>query len=455
MKKLIRTIALFAVVAMLTAAFAAFPGSAYKSYKAAANTLDAIHDGDLVYYQGFDYSNISGNDEVTALLGWRIVNIEDGALKDHTAQYSIEDGRLKINNAEGTDCYCYILDDSKMWEVVSHGRYTVQYDVQITNDASTTAKDRYIALIYNYDGKDTYNSFHVRTRGTANNQCRVVGSWSTYDVDGDYYAAGTDNGTSSSILYKLTNGQSTYAANTAALLNMNFTIKYQCDSSAAGPTVYMKNNDIENSEFVLVSKGDESSSGFSSWYNSTVMGAFALALKPSQKVDGYIDNIYVYAGLGDAPENTSTSYVASDFSQITIRNTDDDKGGISYVGAQEVVTDAGLSVRLIGGINSRKYNEVGFKLKINADGTETEKVVSDKKVYNTLNFTADGENDSFYSWDDNAPIMFANVLEGLPKTGTVTIELTPYSVNFDNVTTEADTYILTYTDGVFTSQVYK
>lgn len=272
--------------------------------------VPTIPEGLMVLYEDFDsYANTTGSKEVAQLLGWQIRNKvmegeEFGALTDNTTQYSIENGALKLLNydggkIDGKDSYLLIAENYFMKPAAS-ANYTIQYDVKYT---ASSATDRYIALISNYDGYDSYNSFHLRARGTGNNQVRIVGSWYTYDVPGEFYAAGDDSDAKgTSIVNKLYGTK--YDSSTSALQDKSLTIRYQADREK-GPTIWIRDNDLPNAEFVCVSKPDAGGNGAFFWQEGT--GAYALAIKTGGKMDGYVDNIAVWTGLGDQPLDVSTA----------------------------------------------------------------------------------------------------------------------------------------------------
>ncbi len=464
MKKLL-TLAL--AVVMIASAFV-FPTTAYVSYYSAAQNTSSIKDGDLIYYEDFELANmafdanaadnVTGNKAITDALGWKIVNAADGALKDHTAQFSIVDGRLLTKNEGGNDSYCYILDDAAMWEIVSYGKYTIQYDLQYVEDY-TESKERYVALIHSWDGGDSYYSLHIRTRGSANSQNRYESAWTSFE-DGAYEGALRANWTDAdetkpSVINHLTGGQTLYEAKVMGLKDRNFSVRIQCDASDYGQICWVKNNDIPNSNWVMIANAGPGSTSELYWYNEALMTNFALGLKTSPNVDAYIDNVYVYAGLGDTPTDKVTNYTPMPMPDAsTIRNaTSKEKGGIVYIGAQNKVADGKMDVRLVGGVESKKYNFVGFDLAVNGAENVPAKLESNG-CYSRLYGTEAGAEAVSYT-NDSARYLYTETITGLPATGTVTIELTPYSIDFDGQKTVADTIVVTYTDGVLVSQTYK
>lgn len=264
-----------------------------------------IKEGTMVYFEDFEgYTNIDDSAAVAQLLGWTIRNKADGALTDNTARYAIENGQLKVTNYDGgsitaSDCYVEIATTDYM-AAACQGDYTVQYDVYYKD---VKAHDRYIALIMNYDGYNTYNSFHLRANGAANHQPRFFGTWANFDVYGDYYAGGNDSNTGSSVIYKLSNGQSTYVKGETRLMEKSLTIRWQA-SYNDGPTVWVRDNSQPGAEFICVSKYDVGATGAAYW---NVTEDYAVCLKVGGAIDGYVDNIAIWTGLGEMPTDTTTT----------------------------------------------------------------------------------------------------------------------------------------------------
>lgn len=266
--------------------------------------MPELKEGLMVYYENFDsYSNTADTAATMALLGWTVRNISDGALTDNTGTYTIEDGALKAINhnggaVDGKDSYTLILEDKYM-KPVCQGDYTLQYDIKYTDAVKS---DRYIVIVLNYDGYNSYNSFHLRFRGSANNQPRFIGSWYAYDVAGDYYSADTNDADGTSTVLKKLCGID-YVESEFALRDKWITVKYQA-SYNEGPTVWLRDNSQANAEFVCVSKADSTGSGYLYW---NMIEAYGVALKLGGKIDGFVDNIAIYTGLGDLPSDTTTT----------------------------------------------------------------------------------------------------------------------------------------------------
>ena len=248
----------------------------------------------IVYYQEFNYENRSGNVIIEKLLGWDILTkSEKNAPTESTAQYSIKDGRLYINNnkTSGVDSYIKILDDAHMMSTWMND-YTVQFDLKLT---SVGDHQRYIAILTDYKDSTTgyYHSFHLRMNGSANNQARINGKWSTFDAPGDYYAADQNDSDGTSSITKKILGKDYVGGMT--LENIDLTVRIVCEKLDVGPRVYIRNN-TAGGDFVLVSRagGDTPTS---TAYQQT--GGKSIVLKAGGKVNGYIDNIVIYKGTGE------------------------------------------------------------------------------------------------------------------------------------------------------------
>jgi hypothetical protein len=268
--------------------------------------IPVVPEGAMVYFEDFEkYANTTDTAATMTALGWQLRNIADGALTDNTGKYFLENGTLRYLNYDGgaitaKDSYTKILTDEYMI-AACQGNYTLQYDLKYT---AAGDKNRYIVILLNYDGYNSYNSFHLRMAGSANSQIRFIGSWYTYDVAGEFYAADTVDGDgSSTVLNKLT-GQN-YDATVYALQDKWLTVRYQANYND-GPTIYVRDNSQANAQFICVSKSDPTAGGILYW---NAIESYAVALKLGSTIDGYLDNIAIWTGLGEMPtDHTTTAY---------------------------------------------------------------------------------------------------------------------------------------------------
>lgn len=262
----------------------------------------------IIYYEEFNYDNNGNTAPILKQLGWTALSLSNKtAVTEPTAKLSIIDGKLYIENNKsgGVDSYFMILNDTKMlsaWQ----GDYTVQFDVTLTSAGDAS---RYIAILTDYkpSTKGDYHSFHLRINGSANNQARIAGKWTTFDAPGQYYAADQDDSDSTSTIAKKILGKDFNGSQ--VMKNKTLTVRIVCEKYDIGPRVYIRNTG-EGGEFVLVSRAGSEGEGYTSahWRKT---GGKAIVLKAGGTINGYIDNVLVYTGTGEpvfeelkAPETT-------------------------------------------------------------------------------------------------------------------------------------------------------
>lgn len=306
-----------------------------------------LADGTMIYFEDFNaFTNNNDSDAVIAALQaannglWKFDSIDNPlfgagqkAYKNPTSKYAIENGRLMVygyKDYTGTaiegasDTYLVILDGDYMWEVAQKD-YTIQYDV-CYNEFSKA--DRYIAIVWNYLGS-SYDSFHFRVRGTANLQMHFIDTkWYTYDLSAaaggnkDAYAAGNDKNpddpdkyTGSSIAKKLLGLTEDDAVGAFQNIEVTIRIKNRFDD---GPEVWMRANGGKGitNDFVKVSEANEGAAGMIGGYWKMMadpdleqVGApGGICLKTGGKMNGYVDNIMVWIGLGDEPADKTVTF---------------------------------------------------------------------------------------------------------------------------------------------------
>ncbi len=273
-------------------------------YEEPGNT-DLI-DQRIIYYENFEDEKVSrSSEEVLSSLGWVADTVSNGAYCDNTTSYSIvsrdNSKKLLLQNyrTSGTDSYVIILSAAQMGKY-HEKNYTYQYD--ICYSSASDAK-RYIALVSEYKG-DFYNTFHLRFNGSANNQVHTDSTWLSYDVKGTNYAASTDKNSISNKIFGVD-----FSENSKLLEGVSVSIRYVVDWEN-GNSVYLRLNTegYESSgEWILVSKLSASSTGAS--YFKPNSGGAGIALKTGGKINGYIDNIIVWKGVGDEPSDKSERLV--------------------------------------------------------------------------------------------------------------------------------------------------
>lgn len=269
---------------------------------------EKLPDTNLIYYEDFEKISVSSStDAVLRQLGWTIDGSENGAYSNNTTKYSVKSFEgskrlyLENNTSSGADSYVIVLSSALMGKY-HETNYTYQYDLIYTG---ASAADRYIALVSDYGGQ-TYNSFHFRNKGSANNQVHYNGTWYTYDVAGVDYAANTD---SNAIVNKLLGKK--YNGSTQAFTDISISIRYVVDWDN-GNSVYMRVNDSGypgSGKWTLVSRANSGGNG-TPYFDPDKLGA-AIALKTGGKQNGYVDNIIIWKGTGEEPADKSVSLVTS------------------------------------------------------------------------------------------------------------------------------------------------
>jgi hypothetical protein len=250
----------------------------------------------IIYYEEFNYDNNGNTSPILQQLGWTALSFSTKtAVTEPTAKLSIIDGKLYIENNKsgGVDSYFMILNDAKMFGAWQ-GDYTVQFDVTLTSAGDNS---RYIALLTDYkpSTKGDYHSFHLRINGSANNQARIAGKWTTFDYPGAYYAADQDDTDGTSTIAKKVLGKDYNGSQ--VLKNKTLTIRIVCEKYDIGPRVYIRNTG-EGGDFVLVSRAGSMGEGYTSahWRKT---GGKSIVLKAGGTINGYVDNILVYTGTGE------------------------------------------------------------------------------------------------------------------------------------------------------------
>lgn len=241
----------------------------------------------IVYEENFD--------AVTdfSQLGWEKIE----SLTTNTVTYTIEDGKLLIDNLSGgKDSYVVMVPETVMREVIADD-YTVQYDLTYlgAGDAS-----RYLAVLLNYDRAkgNSYNSLHIRMKGNGNWQIRKNGSWGNLDgsgVDGRLPIATTEAGQT---LAQLAVGVP-YDGSSYALKDQTFTVRQEI-YAGVGVKIYV--NDI-----FITGTSDEGWQEFMS-IADPVSGYSEIALKAGATIRAYFDNFVVATGIGiPEPEPETTA----------------------------------------------------------------------------------------------------------------------------------------------------
>ena len=288
--------------------------------------LDRFADGAMIYYEGFDsYGDVlvkSNNRVLSTLRANGVWKLDDKAssyyedaspyTESSTCKYEIRDGKLHIMGhrdwvgsdiKDPKDTYLVVLDENTLWEL--EGReYTIQYDL---NYESFTGVTRYIAVVWNYYG-EYYNSFHLRVNGTGKLQGHYAGQWIDHDkyvASTDLYAASTDKNDGTSIANKLLGID--LAGNSGKEIFKNIPLTVRIQVSESGAATVLLSTDGENFVKVTEYRGDSPMGDRLNFYTSRCNGG-ALAIKTGAGINGTIDNLMVYMGHGEEPEDKTVTF---------------------------------------------------------------------------------------------------------------------------------------------------
>jgi hypothetical protein len=249
----------------------------------------AFQPGAIIYQQNFDGIVANDNESAMAALGWQInTNLN----KMSTANYSVHDGRIFVDNLSVTSVDCYaVMQTSEAMRPFCTNDYSYQYDV--TYRQANTNNFRYFSLLCNYTGSNVYNTVDVRIRGEGYNQLRHKNNtWDHYNVQGSWPIDGTGTNSMMYLLYGVPfytpSGTTTDYYN---LTNRTITVRVEM-SMSNGPSVYVNG--------MLVSKMDKNQSAWSE-KDQAVWDAYALCFKSSTRVKYEVDNIMVWQGCGVEP----------------------------------------------------------------------------------------------------------------------------------------------------------
>lgn len=286
--------------------------------------VDRFADGTMIYYENFDrYGNESGNVMTLGTLRkngvWRLDDQTDPYYErskpyaaKSTCRYAIRDGKLQIMGyrdasgneiADASDTYLVVLDENTLWELDGKA-YTIQYEVTYASYANVK---RYICLLWNYYGQ-YYNSFHLRVNGTGNLQAHKAGAWLDHDkyvASTDLYSGSLDGNSGTSIANKLLGIDLGGSSAKAILRDIPVTVRIRIH--ADGTATVLLSTDGER--FVAVAEYHPSSevgTGLNS-HTPTCNGG-ALAIKTGAGINGTLDDIMIYMGHGDTPEDKTVRF---------------------------------------------------------------------------------------------------------------------------------------------------
>ncbi len=250
-----------------------------------ASVLSVSANSDVVYHHDFSGITTDNTDETLDALGWSLSE----RLKKNSASLTVKDGKLRFSNtgSDSNDSYITILSDEQM-SGITGGDYSIEYTVKYTKALSPK---RYACLVFNYGGYDVYHSVHLRANGQGHVQSRQGGdSWPNFEAATNTAVMSLRNTNENSLPKRLFDVD--YDVNAYTFLNRKLTVRIAI-SKKNGPSVYI--NGKLMSECVDKSLLAKSS-------------AHAIAVKIAKDIDGEIDDITVYKGLGESPANKTVGY---------------------------------------------------------------------------------------------------------------------------------------------------
>lgn len=276
-------------------------------------------EGMLIYSQDFDdWGNTDWQDAPPVALGMsRLTVAEDGVYSESDALFALRDGRLFFDNYDASNetvthggtrgadgYYAFDLLNNEYMMHAMWGNYTLQYDICYTNAENAT---RYAAIITELgENGRAYNTFHLRINGRGNHQCHFFSTWKNYSAydpatDLNPMAIAADGSEGTPIVRKLLGESAAFDEEQMSFLNIPLTIRQVWDPEM-GHSVWMKTADM--TDFVKVAEPSIHADGpmYVGWEG------YAVALKLGGAVEGYIDNILLWYGDGDAPSPERDHY---------------------------------------------------------------------------------------------------------------------------------------------------
>ncbi len=263
-----------------------------------------VPDGTVLYYENFDSDEaVEETSKALFKTGFSAITTSKGAISNATADVKIREYNgglalyLENNKSKQNDSYYQVLSEKQMG-YFHENNYTVQYDLEYTDAANAS---RYITLLTGYSG-GYYMSFHFRNGGYAHNQIRRRSDWFSFDLDDENacYAMG-ENSIASKLIGKPADGKE------QLFKGVPVSVRYVVDWEN-GNKVYMRVNSPDSAskgEWVQVSQYSAESAGGKYWDPDSTGGA-GITLKVGGAQNGYIDNITVWTGTGDEPQDKSS-----------------------------------------------------------------------------------------------------------------------------------------------------
>ncbi len=258
----------------------------------------------LIYYEDFERFDMSfGTARLFKELGWQI----DNTYSKNSATIEIAEiensNQLFIMNygEKNVDSY-FLLLSAEQFGKYHEKNYTYQYDVRYKISSNP---QRYITVLSEYNS-DFFTSFHLRMNGMANHEYYTYQGWRSYDRGSEYDACATDE---NSIVSKLLGKQ--FDKNETTLRDLSISIRYVVDWDN-GNSVYLRLNDegFENTgKWILVSKSTNADDATA--YRHPEKTGAGIVLKAGGSINGYIDNITIWEGTGEEPQDKRAPLINS------------------------------------------------------------------------------------------------------------------------------------------------
>jgi len=270
---------------------------------------DAPADGTLVYFEDFEGKRAVENAALAGSLKWKLLEKSNFGKTDFSATISLKkhtDGKaLCFINCppdvkSPSEGYVEILSGDKFGYVQDRD-YTLQFDMQLSN----AEENGYFSLLTDFNGS-YYRAFDLYNSGTGKHRIYLGARW--YDLEhssySEAYAADTGSKSEKTIAYRLLGK---YYSGEDVLCDVPLSLRY-VNEHGKGVSVYLRVNDPQLSpnagEWILVSQTAKEAAGFK--HLDHVMGDGSIVLKIGGAQNGYIDNIAIWLGTGEEPEDTST-----------------------------------------------------------------------------------------------------------------------------------------------------
>ena len=270
------------------------------------NNADSELLGTVIYFNDFESYAATTDHSALTTLGWNALTVEkDKVMGEANTYFDFENGRLHIDaytpnyvDGEAVPIHAFFAIPELSHEVMSQYTktgYVMQYDIAFVAPI-ISAKCMSSLVINASENNWTDCSFRPSGRGNFEN---VTGATS-YALG----ATGKYSGTNSNSQGKLSTMLLGSAGATGIpFMNMSVTVRVVVDP-VNGPVLYLKKSSDPNTAFVKVAE-TTMDNGYVGWLGAA---SKAITLHNYLGTNVYYDNILVYAGTGEIPENVNITY---------------------------------------------------------------------------------------------------------------------------------------------------